>query len=389
VTPAGDQRRPSPPPPPLTSPAPPAPAANRRRALVANRRRALVAGVAVLAITGSACGRSPHRSSAPRRSAPTTTAPTTTNTTVPAPPPTYPLTGLPAPSVAATRHPALVVKIDNVAQALPQSGIGNADVVYEEMVESGLTRLAAVFQSQQAGPLGPVRSGRTTDIGIVDDLNRPLFAFSGANAIFLTEIRAAPIVDVDAERDPGAYYRAGPHVIPHNLYTSTAALYALDPHATNAPPALFTYRAGGAPVTAAGAHPAATVSLTWPLASASWRWQPGPGQWARVQDGNADVDAAGHQVEAANVVVQAVTYVTDGVATGEGLPPTPIPKGVLVGTGRAWIFTGGEEVEGTWSRPASGTVTAYTDAAGHPVALAPGRTWVELIPAGEVPAVAP
>jgi hypothetical protein len=364
----------------------------RGREVGRRRRLPATAGLAVaVAAAATLAGCGGHQKAGPQSAGQATTTSTTvpsTTTTAPAPV-VYPLTGLPAPNRAATRLPALVVKIDNVAPALPQSGVGSADVVYEEQVESGLTRLAAVFQSTPAQVLGPVRSGRTTDIAIVDDLNRPLFAFSGANARFLTEIRAAPIVDVDGEKDPGAYYRMGPHVIPHNLYTSTAALYALAGGAGHGPPALFTYRAAGSPVTAAGAHPASAVAVSWPSASASWQWRAGVGQWARTQNGSPDVDAAGHQMQAANVVVQAVTYVTDGYATGEGLPPTPIPKGQLVGSGPAWIFTGGQEVAGRWQRSDLASVTTFSDRAGHPVALAPGRTWVELVPAGETPAVTP
>jgi Protein of unknown function (DUF3048) N-terminal domain/Protein of unknown function (DUF3048) C-terminal domain len=313
----------------------------------------------------------------------TTVAPTTTVTP---PPPVYPLTGLAAPSVAATRHPALVVKIDNVTGALPQTGLSNADLVYEEMVEGGVTRLAAVFQEGGAPVLGPVRSGRTTDIAIVSDLNFPLFGFSGANPIFLTEIRAAPIVDVDAERESSAqYWRTGPHFAPHNLYTSTAQLYALDPHAVNTPPALFSFRKLGSPATGTGAVATTHAALQFPQASITWDWSAKARVWLRGQNGAADVDSTGAQLAASNVIIQQVPYTTDGYATGEGLPPAPIPRGQLVGGGTAWVLTGGKMISAQWSRPAIGDVTTYTDAAGHHVLLEPGTTWVELLPTGSSP----
>jgi hypothetical protein len=279
----------------------------------------------------------------------------------------YPLTGLAAPSAAAVAHPALVVKIDNIPAALPQTGLENADVVYEEMVEGGLTRLAAVFQEGGAPILGPVRSGRTTDIAIVSDLNYPLFGFSGANPIFLQEIRAAPIVDVDAEREsPTQYFRMGPNAAPDNLYTSTTKLYALDPGAVNTPPALFKFRKLGSPATGAGATVVTHAAVTFPTASATWDWSAVGKVWLRGQDGQADVVASGAQLAASNVIIQQVNYTTDGYATGEGLPPSPIPKGQLVGTGTAWILTGGKMIVATWTRPTITAVTTWTDAAGHP-----------------------
>lgn len=340
-----------------------------------------------LAAVAAGCGSS-HKA-APTTTTSTTLPPTTTSTTIATttttkpkpPPPTWPLTGLPAPSAAAITHPALVVKIDNVAAALPQAGVGNADVVYEEMVEGGVTRLAAVFQEGGAASLGPVRSGRTTDIAIVSDLDHPLFGYSGANPIFLAEIRAAPIVDVDAEKEsPAQYWRQGPHAAPHNLYTSTAVLFALDPGARNAAPVLFKFRAANAAASGAGAAPAVHAQINFPQATATWDWNATAKRWLRGQNGAPDLQASGVQLSAANVVIQQVAYTTDGVASGEGGPPVPIPKGQLVGTGKAWILTGGKVIPATWSRPNINAITTYTDAAHHPVLLTPGNTWVELAP---------
>jgi hypothetical protein len=100
------------------------------------------------------------------------------------------------------------------------------------------------------------------------------------------------------------------------------------------------------------------------------------------------VDQTGQQVAVPNVVIQSVTYVADGVASGEGInPPPPIPKAVLVGEGDVWVLTGGKVIKGQWSRPSPGVATQYTDASGAPIQLTPGQSWVELIPAGSVPVV--
>jgi hypothetical protein len=326
----------------------------------------------------------------PTTPAPTTTAttvaPTTTSTSKP-PPPVSPLTGLAQPNAAQLQRPAVVVKIDNVDPARPQSNINGADIVYEEEVEGGLTRLAAVFQSGYPDPIGPIRSGRLTDIAIIDDLNHPVFAYAGTNGLFLPQLRAQPVTDLDIDNHGELFFRSGGNA-PHNLYANTTALAAAS--TTHAPPPpLFHYLAPGHAFSGAGAAPAGHVAITFPAATAAWTYDVPSRTWMRAQNGTPDVDRAGIQISAANVVLQFVSYFTSAWATGEGGPPAPIPEGQLIGNGQAWVFSGGKVVKGTWARPGLPNVTAFTDSAGAPIALAPGRTWVELVPVGQTPAVTP
>ncbi len=141
--------------------------------------------------------------------APDTLPPTTaTSTTVPetAPPttippvPVYPLTGLPVTDAAAAARPAMVVKIDNNKRARPQSGLNEADIVFEEIVEAQ-TRFAAVFHSQGSDPVGPIRSGRTQDIDLLGSLNQPLFVWSGGNPSVTKAIEASDFVDLSAQHN--------------------------------------------------------------------------------------------------------------------------------------------------------------------------------------------
>ena len=143
-----------------------------------------------------------------------------------------PLTGLPV----TQRRPALAVKIDNSPDARPQSGLNQADVVFEELVESGITRYIAVFHSTDAEVVGPVRSGRTSDLVILTNLNRPLFGSSGGNSGVLAELNEANLSNVIENRAPSAYYRDNSRDAPHNLYTSTAGLYGANPGDAGEPP---------------------------------------------------------------------------------------------------------------------------------------------------------
>jgi len=349
-----------------------------------NRRIFALFAVALLLI--AACS-GKKRAATPTTTTTTTTAPTTT---APPPPPVYPLTGLPVTDPATANRPALVVKIDNADgsgsnNARPQLGLVQADVVYEEMVEASVTRLAAVFQSTDSDPVGPVRSARSTDVAVFSPLNRPLFAWSGANPDFAQLIRESPLVDAGYDAHSDLYTRrneAG-HVAPHNLYSSTPALYSVTPPYAPAPNPLFPYRAAGEPLLPS-ATPVNSVHLVFGdgpgSAPVDYVWAPDAGGYARSQKGSPHVDENGVQIAPQNVIVQFVTYHDTGYTDVIG---TPVPEADLVGTGTCWVLTNGSFVDCNWAKPTPDAIPIYTDKAGNPVKLTPGRTWVELVPIGD------
>jgi hypothetical protein len=298
-----------------------------------------------------------------------------------------PLTGLPQGNPAQLKAVAVVVKVDNVDPARPQTGINQADIVYEEMVEGGLTRLAAVFQSQYPAVVGPVRSGRLTDVGITDDLNHPVYAYAGANGNEIPVLYAQPATNLNIDNRGDLFWRSGFNA-PHNLFTNVQQLAANS--TTHLPPSpSFTYLPAGRPFSGAAVGPAAAMSIGFPNASVGWTYSAASHGWLRTQNGTPDVDSTGHPVDPANVVVEFVPYITSGIAGGEGVPPAPIPEGLQTGSGQVWVLSAGKVVRGTWTRPALTAPAVLTDSGGAVIALTPGQTWVELVPAGTVPAVTP
>ena len=311
----------------------------------------------------------------------------TTPASVPAPPTTAvaPLTGLPM-DIKVARRPVLVVKIDNAPKARPQIGLNQADVVFEEGVEGGITRFAALFHSEGANPVGPVRSARTTDIRLISALRHPLFAYSGANATFQRKVDEAPLVDVGFDAHPDRYHRDSGRPSPYNLFSETSKLFDLAPDGAVPPPALFSYRSPGAAPSGAGAR-AVTRAKAWWQASkyteALWDWDPVAKGWRRTQNGEAHVDGAGRQVTPANVILQFVTYHDTGQVDSTG---TAVPEADVIGDGDAWVLTGGMLIPCRWSKSSDTDVTRYTDASGAPVKLTPGKTWVELVPPNQAEA---
>lgn len=283
-------------------------------------------------------------------------------------------------------RPALAVKIDDTDSGRPQAGLTEADVVFEEVVEGGLTRLMAVYQSQDPDTVGPVRSARSTDIGLLAELGRPLFAWSGANPTFAAAVRAADTVDVGAAAAPEAYRRADDRRAPYNLYASPEELRAAgseaDPQA-GPPPALFTYRPAEAGLDSPDAEAVggfATGADAGGLATRiRWDWDGRSDTWLRSQDGTPHRDDQGTRVGAANVVVRFTPYRDSGVRDSSG---AAVPEADMVGDGDAWLFTDGHVVRGRWNKPGPDDPTTYTAADGSPVRLTPGPTWVEVLPPG-------
>ena len=264
-------------------------------------------------------------------------------------------------------RPALAVKIDNVTRAHPQSGVNVADVVYEEIVEGGVTRLVAVFQSTSADMVGPVRSARTSDPPLLAAFDHPLFAYSGANRGTRTELAESTITDVGYDALTDEYWRDRSRRPPHNLYTSTDALWAHHSGRTAVPPAPFIHRYPEQPL-----HPSAEsatgVSIDFGLTEVDYDWN-GTG-WARTHGGNPHVDDEGVRVAPANVVVQFVAY-------GWSKADSRSPEARTTGTGVAWVFTDSHVVVGEWNRPDE-SLPATFSADGETIRLSPGNTWVAL-----------
>ncbi len=276
------------------------------------------------------------------------------------------LTGLPLEG-SATR-PALVVKIDNVGPARPQSGINQADIVYVELVEGGFTRLAAVFHSANVGTIGPIRSMRTTDINLLRPLNQPLFANSGGNTYTTRAVSASSLVNIAATSSAGgAYFRSSGRSAPHNLYSTDSDLRSQSA-AGGTPPAMFTIRRPGTP-SPNSPRDVEGVNVSYPSSSVSYTWN-GSG-WERTQDGSATVDASGVRTAPETVIVRFTPY-------GTSPADRRSPEAITVGSGTAWVFTDGQVVEGTWSKPNADAVTVYSDSSGNPIEILPGNVWVEI-----------
>ena len=274
-------------------------------------------------------------------------------------------------------RPTLAVKIDNVDIARPQSGIDHADIIFEETVEGGLTRLFAVFQCDNAPVIGPVRSARTTDSDLIQLFKKAIFGFSGANSRVNAKIYATRgAVPLSYDANGGLYYRNNSRPAPHNVYTSTSTLVkaGLARNKTlKAPPPLFVYAKRTAAKTVV--H---SISLRWSgFASAAWSWT--GKAWNRSMNGSPDVLVGGHRLSVDNVVVMRIKTRFLGLRDVLG---NASPDDVITGQGRVWVFRNGRLILGHWRHKFASTRLKLIDSHGKQIRLAPGHTWVELLPPG-------
>jgi len=326
---------------------------------------ALALAVALATVLAACSGASGDEKKKQVKATTTTSAATTTTLA----PPTAPLTGLPDASGGSRTRSALSVKVENTDAARPQAGIEQADVLYEEVVEGGITRFVAMFNSEVPPVIGPVRSVRQEDPDIVWPVGG-IFAYSGGAPVNVDAINAAPVKAVDENNGDVLVRNESSQPsrdAPHNLYGLGPELFALggDP---KPPPALFGYVANGSPpVTGQGVlnfH----VGFD-PGYDPTWTWDGATGTWVRAIGGTPQTVTGSGHISPANVVVQFTQYTAEGEAQ-------------TVGEGDVWVFTDGVMRTGRWVRPDRAQPAKYVDAAGNPILLRPGRTWVELLPIG-------
>jgi len=334
--------------------------------------------MAVVLLAGCGGG-DPAPAAAPTSSeaAPTTTA---APVSTPAPQPVAPLTGLPV--AAVEQRPALAVKIENPPIARPQAGLTEADVVWEQVVEGGTSRFVAVYQSQLPASIGPVRSTRPMDPAIAAPLHG-LFATSGGQGQYLSAVSAAGLQLFSFDAGDDGFARQGPRQAPHNVYLDPAALYAAADAEHQAPPAAqFGYApTAGTQTTVTQGTAATGVDLQLsPDATPSWAWDPVARSWARSEAGAPATAADGVRVAATNVVVLRVEVVATDAVDPAG---NAVPETLLAGrSGEGLVATAGRSVPITWTKGAEGDAIALAAPDGSPVLLAPGTTWVELVPTG-------
>jgi hypothetical protein len=340
------------------------------------RRSVLPLVLVALLLAGPACSKDKSVAAKPSRRT-TTTSSTKPDPTVPKGAVTAPLTGLALEYAPIALRPPLAVKIDNVDtgsdHSRPQAGIAAADVVFEEIVEGGITRLVAVIQSELPKRVGPIRSARTTDPALLGQLGHPMIAWSGGNPGVVSAVHNSALVDMGFDAFTSAYSRDRSRRAPHNLFADVDTIYRGTPPAAKPAAHLFTYRDPGEKLVPTarrtrgvrlefGGVASVTVTYEYDAKNDGWR---------RGQNGTTHMDEDGRVIAPRNVIVLFTEYRASPADARS-------PEAQTVGSGQAWVFSKGKVVGGTWTRDAVERPLVLKDVAGRVIELTPGKTWVEL-----------
>jgi hypothetical protein len=325
----------------------------------------LTAGVGALALTGNAPAPLQHV--------------VDTVTGHDEPPATCPLTGEAAPGGRVPQRTALAIKVENTDDAYPLAGLEGADLVYEEVVEGGITRFIAIYHCGGASRVGPVRSARTTDPKILLQLApHPVLGYSGAALKVEGIVNDAGIVGLTEASDPAAFSRDDARYAPHDLFTGTSLLYRAagkQARQEGPPTQVFTYDEA----TPKPSKRIRSVDVSFSGSNvASWTWS--KGRWVRLLDGEAMILESGEPLSADNIVIQQVVVTDSGIIDAAGYPS---PEVTMTGSGKAWILRDGKLIAGRWERADEGDLTVFRTKRGEEIHLRPGTTFVELVPKGQ------
>lgn len=341
-------------------------ATTRRAATLVSLSLAAVALMGCAAESGTAAPEPTDTPSANSEATPTPT-PTASVATILAP-----LRGTEV--ATAIAGPSLAAKIDNHWDARPQWGLERTDIVFEELVEGGLTRYVAVWHSDVPAEIGPVRSIRPMDPDIIAPFGG-IIAFSGGRLPFVQMMQATDVhTSIHGGVDDGFMYRSTEKLAPHNVVVRAPELRAAYDE-IEGPPQQFDYAAGAAEASAARIGTAAkNIDVRFSAESSrEWAWDATSSAYLRSQGGDADVDANGRQLRATNLITMQVAI---DWRYGD------VPKTVMIGSGKAWVSAGGKTLPVTWSKKNQTAPIVLTYRDDRAVTLAPGNTWIELVPQG-------
>ncbi len=296
-------------------------------------------------------------------------APTSTQATIA---PTNPLTGV----GALPTGPVIAVKVDDTAAGRPSLGLDKADVIYIEEVEGGLSRMVAVFATAKP-KVRAVRSVRASDIELLGQYGRIIVVASGGKPSSLQVLDRSTLHSSINDRGQVGFYRDKSRPAPYNVVSDLSKV-SVAIKADGVRNVGFTWAAHDPRL--ARAKPAATVSTRVGSTPVGFVWDAKLAGYVRTVGGQRILTGDGAPVAKPNVLLQFCQIKANPADTDVNGNPTMFTKSV--GTGRVVLFRNGKRVDGKWSRPSIGAPTTFTDAAGKPLLLAPGGTFVALVRPG-------
>ncbi len=280
-------------------------------------------------------------------------------------------------SIAKTRP--LAVVIENHTNSRPQSGITDADFVYETLTEGGITRFLAIYQTRQPQEVGPVRSARPYFNFLANQWSAG-YAHVGGSTEALNELSSnvhKNLNDINQFFYGDYFYRSKDRPAPHNAYTKIELLRKLMQEKKW--DSWKPFRFAEFSVTPTDQLQLTTTEITAKFFDANYTavftYDPTTNSYKRTNGGKLSKDKNNdQQISPMNVLVQFVEDYSVPLETTTGLGLR------LEKSGRSVLFNNGTSTNGTWSYSSSSGTTTYAGPENQPMKFAPGQTWIILMP---------
>jgi len=272
----------------------------------------------------------------------------------------------------------IIIQIENSSQpsVRPQTGMQQADMIYEYISEFGIPRLSAVYWHPPSSLIGPVRSCRLITVAL-EQMYRGMIYCSGANDYVLGQVWKWPNVVYDYAYMYDFMYRASDRYAPHNVIARPDKITS---HTAQVNLGTLNYDIAPAhqDVPLPGAIPATSVAI--PQHGAVWRYDANSREYLKWQDGAPFTNVGTGQVHAKNLIIEHVTSYLDNNPANTGVHHTYNTEYYeLAGEGSADIYSDGGMIHTTWKHPNRDLPVVYYDASGNPVDLNTGLTWIHVI----------
>lgn len=271
------------------------------------------------------------------------------------------------------RQRNLIVVIDNDVNARPQSGLDQADLVYELPIEGGTTRFMAVFSRFEPELIGPVRSARDYNIDIAKEYD-PIFVHAGGSPQAFAKFEEIGNLNGLEGGVDRAFWRINEREAPYNLYSDSENLRRVasqEGFRENGRIFDFKYLPPGEDFVGKKSE---KISINYQHQDfrSEYLYDSGTGRYLRFTGGVKHWVNTGEQLTTKNVIMQIVNA---RVIDSEGRLEL-----TLTGKGKAVFFSEGQVIQGYWEKKNDG-VTKYYQAEGEEIAFKEGNTWISIVPA--------
>ena len=268
----------------------------------------------------------------------------------------------------------ITIMIENMIDARPQSGLSKANLIYEALVEAGITRFLAVYASDEdVEEIGPVRSARPYYLDWAAEF-ASLYIHSGGSPESLTLIPKSNIYDLNEFWNDQYFWRRNSRLAPHNLYTSSELLNKAleDKVDEESNYESWLYKEEKSLEERSLEEQEVMIDYSTYTYRVEWKYDKENNDYVRYQAGSIHKDIDGTEIKAKNIVVM---YLKTWVIDAEWRR-----KMETIGSGQAVVFRDGEAIEGEWKKESKGSRTRFYDQDGLEIEFNTGTTWIQVVP---------